>query len=58
MNGYHVTVTVTELAGREHSLKNENELILARRTHGTAHERATAILAEPGLDTLRERVLY
>lgn len=56
-HGYHVTVT--ELVGWEHALKNE--LILARRTgaaHGNARERAAAILAELGLDTLRERFLY
>jgi hypothetical protein len=49
--GYQVTVT--ELVGWEHSLKNE--LILARRTgHGkrSAAERLRALLAEFGLESL------
>lgn len=55
--GYQVTVT--ELVGWEHSMKNE--LILARRQEGakTARERARArllqILDELGLQPLRER---
>jgi hypothetical protein len=51
--GYQVTVT--ELVGWEHSLKNE--LILARRTGQRKHsaaERLRAILAEFGLDSLAE----
>lgn len=57
-HGYQVSVT--ELVGWEHSLKNE--LIIARDTgtrHGTARARASAILDELGLlDVLRERFLY
>ncbi|MDR1423343.1 MAG: SAM-dependent methyltransferase [Azoarcus sp.] len=58
-HGYQVTVT--ELVGWEHSLKNE--LIVARRTKdapGSAHARACAesIVAQLGLDTLRGRFLY
>lgn len=52
--GYQVTVT--ELVGWEHSMKNE--LILARRTgqrKRAAAERLRAILAEFGLSTLEER---
>lgn len=52
--GYQVTVT--ELVGWEHSLKNE--LILARRTgqrKRAAAERLRAILAEFGLQELEER---
>jgi hypothetical protein len=52
--GYHVTVT--ELVGWEHSLKNE--LILARRTgqrRRSAGERLRAILREFGLEALEER---
>lgn len=54
--GYQITVT--ELVGWEHSMKNE--LILARRTgHGkrSAGERLRALLAEFGLDSL-EAVRY
>lgn len=52
--GYQVTVT--ELVGWEHSMKNE--LILARRTgqrKRAAAERLRAILAEFGLQALEER---
>ena len=55
-NGYQVTVT--ELVGWEHSLKNE--LIIARRTkqpRGNAGARLEAILAELSLEELRERFL-
>jgi hypothetical protein len=55
-NGYQVTVT--ELVGWEHSLKNE--LILARRTgqkKRSAAQRLRALLAEFGLESL-ERVRY
>ena len=48
------TVTVTELVGWEHSLKNE--LIIARFTghkKRSAAERLTALLAEFGLESLR-----
>jgi hypothetical protein len=52
--GYQVTVT--ELVGWEHSMKNE--LILARRTahrkRGAA-ERLRAILAEFGISELEDR---
>ena len=57
-NGYDVTVT--ELVGWEHSMKNE--LILASRPvkpnlakTGTARERLHAVLQELGLGDLRER---
>ncbi len=56
-HGYQVTVT--ELVGWEHSMKNE--LILARRHDGPqgqqqrARERLTGILEELGLQPLRER---
>jgi hypothetical protein len=52
-NGYQVTVT--ELVGWEHSLKNE--LIIARRTgHNkrAAAQRLSDILAEFGLEQLRD----
>jgi hypothetical protein len=55
-NGYQVTVT--ELVGWEHSMKNE--LILARRTgqrKRTAAQRLRALLAEFGLESL-EPVRY
>ncbi len=56
-HGYQVTVT--ELVGWEHSMKNE--LIIARRT-GTlkkgARERAEQILRELNLEELRERFIY
>jgi hypothetical protein len=51
-------VTVTELVGWEHSLKNE--LIIARRTgqaRGNAAERLEAILRELDLEELRFRFL-
>ncbi|MCG9077639.1 class I SAM-dependent methyltransferase [Laribacter hongkongensis] len=53
-HGY--SVTVTELVGWEHSMKNE--LIIARHTgkpRGNARERQQAILAEFGLEALTER---
>jgi len=56
-HGYQVAVT--ELVGWEHSLKNE--LIVARRTDdapGNARVRAESIVAQLGLDALRERFLY
>ena len=55
-HGYQVTVT--ELVGWEHSLKNE--LIVARRTgqiRGNAKERLEAILRELNLEELRFRFL-
>ncbi len=55
-HGYQVTVT--ELVGWEHSMKNE--LIVARHTGQTrsnAEERLAAILHELNLDELRERFL-
>ena len=55
-NGYQVTVT--ELVGWEHSMKNE--LIVARRTgqpRRNAAERLKAILHELNLDELRSRFL-
>lgn len=55
-NGYQVTVT--ELVGWEHSMKNE--LIVARRTgepRRNAAERLSAILRELNLDELRPRFL-
>ena len=51
--GYQVTVT--ELVGWEHSMKNE--LIIARRTNKPNHaaaQRLTALLEEFGLDALRD----
>ncbi len=56
-HGYQVTVT--ELTGWEHSLKNE--LIIARRRDGAranARERLESILRELNLDVLRERFIY
>lgn len=56
-HGY--TLSVTELVGWEHSMKNE--LIIARRTgqpRGNARERAEAILEELNLSPLRERFVY
>lgn len=56
-HGY--SVTVTELVGWEHSMKNE--LIVARATgqrRGNARARAEAILSELKLDGLRQRFLY
>ncbi|QDQ87479.1 methyltransferase [Alcaligenaceae bacterium SJ-26] len=56
-HGY--SLSVTELVGWEHSMKNE--LIIARRTgqvRGNARERAEEILEELGLTPLRERFLY
>ncbi|MBI1906652.1 MAG: SAM-dependent methyltransferase [Rhodocyclales bacterium] len=56
-HGYQLTVT--ELVGWEHSMKNE--LILARATghpRGNARERAEKILAEAHLENLRERFIY
>ena len=55
-HGYQVTVT--ELVGWEHSMKNE--LIIARRTgqpRRNAAERLSAILHELNLDALRDRFL-
>lgn len=56
-HGYQVTVT--ELTGWEHSLKNE--LIIARATgqpRGNARQRAEAILKELHLESLAPRFLY
>jgi len=56
-HGYQVTVT--ELVGWEHSMKNE--LIIARRTdtpRKNARERAEQILRELNLEELRERFIY
>jgi hypothetical protein len=56
-HGYQLTVT--ELVGWEHSMKNE--LIIARRgdaPRGNARERLTRILQELKLDDLRERFDY
>lgn len=56
-NGYQLTVT--ELVGWEHSMKNE--LIIATRTgkpRGNAAERALAILDTMNLNSLRERFVY
>ncbi|MBD5804576.1 hypothetical protein AZOA_40210 [Azoarcus sp. Aa7] len=56
-HGYQLTVT--ELVGWEHSMKNE--LIIARATgqrRGNARERLESILAELNLDELRERFVY
>jgi hypothetical protein len=55
-NGYQVTVT--ELVGWEHSLKNE--LIIARRTRAprnNARERLEQILCSLNLEELRERFI-
>lgn len=55
--GYQVTVT--ELVGWEHSMKNE--LIIASKTSGPrrdARERAEAILQELNLESLRHRFIY
>ena len=56
-HGYQLTVT--ELVGWEHSMKNE--LIIARRTdepRRNAHERMEHILRELNLEELRERFIY
>ena len=56
-HGYQVTVT--ELVGWEHSMKNE--LIIARRTDAprkNAQERMEQILHELNLEELRERFIY
>ncbi len=56
-HGYQVTVT--ELVGWEHSMKNE--LIIARRTgtpKNSARQRAEQILRELNLEELRERFIY
>jgi hypothetical protein len=56
-HGYQVTVT--ELVGWEHSMKNE--LIIARRTdtpRKNARKRAEQILRELNLEELRERFIY
>lgn len=56
-HGYEVTVT--ELVGWEHSMKNE--LIVARRTgkpRGNAHARATDILRQLHLESLAGRFTY
>ena len=56
-HGYQVTVT--ELIGWEHSMKNE--LIIAKRSGAprkNAHERLEQILAELNLSDLRERFIY
>lgn len=56
-HGYQLTVT--ELVGWEHSMKNE--LIIARATgqhRGNARERLEQILAELNLEDLRERFVY
>ncbi len=55
--GYHLTVT--ELVGWEHSLKNE--LIIARRSgaaRGNARARLEEILQQLNLDELRPRFIY
>ncbi|WP_303783695.1 SAM-dependent methyltransferase [Azovibrio restrictus] len=55
--GYQITVT--ELVGWEHSMKNE--LIIAKKTGGPkrdARERAEAILKELNLESLRDRFVY
>ncbi|MGB8409394.1 MAG: SAM-dependent methyltransferase, partial [Gallionella sp.] len=52
-------VTVTELVGWEHSMKNE--LIIARRTGAprkNAQERLEQILRELNLEELRGRFVY
>jgi len=56
-HGYQVTVT--ELVGWEHSMKNE--LIIARRTdvpRKNAQQRLEQILCELNLEELRERFIY
>ena len=56
-HGYHVTVT--ELVGWEHSMKNE--LIIAKKVgkgKQSARERQEAILRELNLEDLRERFVY
>jgi hypothetical protein len=56
-HGYQITVT--ELTGWEHSMKNE--LIIARRTDAprtNAQERLEQILRELNLEELRERFIY
>ena len=56
-HGYQVTVT--ELVGWEHSMKNE--LIIGRRTDAprrNARQRAEEILRELNLEELRERFIY
>lgn len=56
-HGYQVTVT--ELVGWEHSMKNE--LIIARRhgaARGNARERLQAILTELNLEELKPRFVY
>ncbi|MCK9988002.1 MAG: hypothetical protein AzoDbin1_04474 [Azoarcus sp.] len=56
-HGYQLTVT--ELVGWEHSMKNE--LIIARATgqrRGNARERLESILGELNLEELRERFVY
>lgn len=56
-HGYQVTVT--ELVGWEHSMKNE--LIIARRhgaARGNARERLEAILSELNLEELKPRFAY
>jgi len=56
-HGYEVTVT--ELVGWEHSMKNE--LIIARRAgkpRGNARERATDILRQLHLEGLADRFIY
>ena len=56
-HGYQLTVT--ELVGWEHSLKNE--LIIARHTgqvRGNAGKRLEQILSELNLDELRDRFIY
>jgi hypothetical protein len=56
-HGYQLTVT--ELVGWEHSMKNE--LIIARRgsaARGNARERLERILGELNLDDLRSRFIY
>ncbi|AIL33353.1 class I SAM-dependent methyltransferase [Basilea psittacipulmonis] len=52
-HGYQVTVT--ELVGWEHSMKNE--LIIAKSKH-SARQRQLAILQEMNLDCLKERFAY
>jgi hypothetical protein len=56
-HGYEVTVT--ELVGWEHSMKNE--MIVARRAgkpRGNARERATDILRQLHLEGLADRFIY
>jgi hypothetical protein len=55
--GYQVTVT--ELVGWEHSMKNE--LIIAKhqgQPRKDAQQRLSSILEELNLETLRERFIY